>query len=72
MPNITIMLTVIPMTERKKKAIMKEVGIAKPTSRDERMPRAATQTIITNAIAVMIEACREPRARKIHVEASSV
>ena len=45
----------IPITARKAKHSMNEVGIAKPTSSAERTPSEASTTIITSAIAVSTE-----------------
>ena len=42
----------IPISARKAKHSRNDVGIAKPTSKAARIPRAASTTIITSAIAV--------------------
>ena len=51
-PNITIFEIEIPITARKTKHSRKEVGMAKPTRKAGRDPRAAKTTIITRAMAV--------------------
>ena len=51
-PNITILEIVIPDIPISAKAKRKEVGIAKPTRRADRIPSAAKTTIITRAMAV--------------------
>jgi hypothetical protein len=54
-PNITMLEIATPMIPSRTKASMKEVGIAKPTSMADRVPRAARTTIITSAMAVSTE-----------------
>ena len=54
-PNITMLEIEIPITARKAKHSMNEVGMAKPTSSAERMPSEASTTIMTSAMAVSTE-----------------
>jgi hypothetical protein len=54
-PNITMLEIGMPMMPRRMKHSRNEVGIAKPTSIAERVPSAASTTIITSAMAVRTE-----------------
>ena len=45
--------------------------MARPTSRAERMPSAATTMIMTRAMAVMMADCSEPSTSNIVVDSSS-
>ena len=51
-PNMTMLEIVIPTTAMIAKQRRNEVGIAKPTRSAERVPSAASTTIITSAMAV--------------------
>ena len=55
-PNITMLEIEIPKTASSAKHKRNEVGIAKPTNKDGRIPSEASTTIITSAIAVSTEA----------------
>ena len=54
-PNITMLEIEIPITAISAKVRRKEVGIAMPTSSADRVPKVASTTIITSAIAVRTE-----------------
>ena len=67
-PNMTIMLTVMPTAPRIRKPIMNEVGMAIPTSSAERRPSAASTTIITSRMAVMIADCSDPSTSNMKLD----
>ena len=69
---MTIILMVRPMTAKNKKPIIKLVGIATPTSMPERMPRAATTTIITKTIASVMDASNDPNERMMKSDWSNI
>ena len=54
-PNMTMFEMATPMTARNAKQSRNEVGMAKPTSSAERVPRVARTTIMTSAMAVRTE-----------------
>ena len=54
-PNITMLEMVMPIAAKSAKHKRNEVGIAKPTSRAGRVPKDASTTIMTKAMAVRTE-----------------
>ena len=69
-PKSIMLFIVLPVSPAKAKAIMKDVGMATPTSSAERTPRAATQTTMTRMIAVMMEFSSEPMTVPMRVDSS--